>query len=63
MTLRIEAPHFVAGAVFDTHRRVCSEAAPIIRYMIGWSPERTITYVKRKNWRFQWISPRTACSS
>lgn len=36
--VRIEAPHFVAGIVFDRRRVV--EAAPIVRYMRGWLAER-----------------------
>lgn len=49
MTLvRICSPHFVAG-ILVSRRRVI-EAAPIVRYMVGWSSERVIAYCKRKHW-------------
>jgi hypothetical protein len=53
MTLvRIEAPHFVAGIVFNG--QVCVEAAPIVRWCLG----------KRAHWlklRFErngWVAKR-----
>lgn len=43
MFLRIEAPHFVAGIDDEA-------AAPIIRYMLGWSEQRIFDYCRRKGW-------------
>ena len=45
---RIVAPHFVAGIVVHDGR--VTEAAPIVRYMVGWSPRRVLAYVDRKGW-------------
>lgn len=45
--VRVVAPHFVAG--FDTDGTV-REAAPILKYMIGWSDEKARNYIKRKGW-------------
>lgn len=50
MLARITAPHFCAGLVFDGNMRVI-EAAPILRYMIGWSAGRVIDYCSRKHWQ------------
>ena len=47
--LRIEAPHFVAGALFTRGR--CVDAAPILRWCVG-KPLLTITdYCKRRSWK------------
>lgn len=47
--IRIEAPHFVAGAVLD-ERGFVVRAAPIIRYMIGWPEIKVYNYCRRKSW-------------
>ena len=50
MTLvRIEAPHFVAGALLEDGRVV--RAAPILRYVVGWDVVRLLEYAERKRWR------------
>lgn len=53
--LRIEAPHFVAGAVFNMDKRICIKAAPIVRWMLGHSPASAMAYLERKKWPFSWI--------
>jgi hypothetical protein len=52
--LQITAPHFCAGAVFHVHNGawVCSQAAPILRYMVGWDSARVKSYCDRKGWRY-----------
>lgn len=45
---RIVAPHFVCGIVINNGRVV--EAAPIVRYMLGWNPHRVLAYTLRKGW-------------
>lgn len=45
---RIEAPHFVAGIVARNGR--VAEAAPIVRYMVGWNGQRVADYCRRKRW-------------
>lgn len=50
MTLvRIVAPHFVAGLVLDDRDQVI-EAAPILRYMRGYTADALRAYVARKGW-------------
>lgn len=43
-TLRIIAPHFVAGVV------VGGRAAPILSYMQGWDRARILGYCRSKRW-------------
>lgn len=45
----IDAPHFFAGIVLDGG--VVIRAAPIVRYMYGWSRERVRGYCRHKGWR------------
>jgi hypothetical protein len=46
---QITAPYFVVGLVFNDG--YCTEAAPIIKYMIGWSKLRIADYTKGKSWQ------------
>ena len=48
--IRIIAPHFVAGIIPG------ERAAPILRYMMGWSEARIIAYCRTKGWAFQIIA-------
>lgn len=45
---RIVAPHFVAGG--EARDGICFNAAPIIRYMVGWNGQQVADYCKRKGW-------------
>ncbi len=56
--LRIEAPHFVAGAVWEKKgdHWNCIHAAPILSWMIGKSPESVVSYLKRKRYKYEWVS-------
>lgn len=58
MTLRVEAPHFCAGAVFQKqgNQWVCVEAAPIIAWMRKKKPRDIGAYLRYKRWKFQWIN-------
>lgn len=47
--LHIDAPHFCAGVILNRFGRVI-EAAPILRYMLGWSRSRVESYVHAKRW-------------
>lgn len=49
MLCTIEAPHFVCS--FDMRDDVVTDAAPIIRYMIGWSRDRVRGYAAKKGWQ------------
>lgn len=55
----VDAPHFYAGIVL--RGAVVAEAAPILRYMIGWDARRVKAYCDRKGWtvaRVATASPR-----
>jgi hypothetical protein len=46
--ITIDAPHFCAGIVLVDD--VVVDAAPIVRYMVGWSRSKVEAYTKKKNW-------------
>ena len=48
MTIRIEAPHFVAS--YDLHRGLID---PAIRWMRGWSLDHIKQYCLVKGWRYE----------
>jgi hypothetical protein len=47
--LIFDAPYFYAAVVLNGER--VSRAAPILKYMVGWSVYRAIDYAERKGWR------------
>jgi hypothetical protein len=49
--VQITAPHFCAGFIIEPRGDwYVTEAAPIIRYMVGWSTTRVSDYCRRKGW-------------
>lgn len=54
MLIRIVAPHFVAGLLVDNGRVVV--AAPILRYMIGWTGRQVGAYCAQKRWTWERLS-------
>ena len=48
--LTINSSYFNAGIVLD-ERAVCVAAAPIVKYMIGWSLTKVEDYCNRKNFQ------------
>ena len=46
MLVQVRAPHFTAACVLEN--AVCTEAAPILAYMIGWAAPDIRAYIKRK---------------
>lgn len=52
MLMRVVAPHFVAGVVFDgeTVASRVVRAAPIVHYMQGWTAARVMAYCRTKKW-------------
>jgi hypothetical protein len=48
----INAPHFNAGIMVDDKFTVV-QAAPIIRYMIGWDLGDVMEYCEKRKWDFQ----------
>lgn len=57
MMLRIRAPSFVAGLVLSTpgEHEIVTEAAPILKYMRGWSKERVEQYCQQRRWTLEAI--------
>lgn len=51
VTLRIVAPHFVAGV--DLVDGIVLSGAPILKYMVGWSRVRVETYCQTKRWTYE----------
>lgn len=51
--IQIITPHFVAGLVARNGKVI--EAAPIIRYMRGWTGQRVADYCKEKGWTWNKI--------
>ncbi len=56
--LRVTAPHFCAGAVWQRDgdgEWTCTEAAPILRWMLGKTPTYVQQYLGRKGWDYDWV--------
>jgi hypothetical protein len=55
--LRVVAPHFVAGAVWEKHSDEwrCTHAAPILRWMIGKPPGHVLDVLLRKGYEWKWL--------
>lgn len=58
--LRVEAPHFVAGATFAKDPRghwrcIREETAPILRWMSGRTPRFIGEWLRRKGYPFLWM--------
>jgi hypothetical protein len=55
--LRIEAPHFVAGAVFVKHGSEwrCEYAAPILKWMVGKEPAWIKSRLESLKYRYMWL--------
>ena len=53
--LRVVAPHFVAGALVNDQTGVVVEAAPILRYTIGWTGRNLRAYACRKGWSASYV--------
>jgi len=51
MLIRIEAPHFVAGIIYN--ESWTSECAPIVSYMRDWNLNEIEGYCKKKGWKFK----------
>lgn len=51
----IEAPHFFVGIVLRNNRVI--EAAPIVKYMKGWTRAQVRDYCVKKDWEVSiiWI--------
>ena len=61
---RVEAPHFVAGALLDVVVRDNGaigadvvKAAPILKYTLGWSFGRLKNYCRKRQWTMTVLPP------
>jgi hypothetical protein len=50
MLIRIVSSYFVAGIVIKDG--FCDEAAPIVKYMLGWNHRACVLYIERKHWSY-----------
>lgn len=48
MLVQITAPHMCSGIILEDD--VVTEAAPIVRYMVGWNRDRVRDYCRQKGW-------------
>jgi len=48
---KVNAPHFCAG--LEIHDVMVYNAAPILKYMIGWTADRVRRYCQSKGWTFE----------
>jgi hypothetical protein len=53
--VRIDAPHFCAGVVISGG--VVTRAAPILKYMFGWTGARVGVYAIGKGWTVDYKLP------
>lgn len=52
---QITAPGFTAGIVIRRESASVVLAAPIVRYMLGWSEARVKGYCQTRGWKFKEI--------
>lgn len=50
---QIRAPHFTAG--LEVSCGIVTRAAPIVKYMMYWTPERVLSYCRKRQWLCNWI--------
>lgn len=55
--LRVEAPHYVAGAIWRRTENAweCVRAAPIIKWMVGKTPQQVASYLRTKGYKWEWL--------
>ena len=58
--IRVVAPHFVAGLVFESDARGarCTEAAPILRWCRGRTRASVEGYLRLKKWSWEVVRTR-----
>jgi hypothetical protein len=56
--LRVEAPHFVAGATWELGPCgwlcIAEDTAPILRWMSGKTAEEVFDWLKKKRYQYSW---------
>lgn len=56
MLAQVTARHLCAGIILASDRVV--EAAPILRYMTGWTRDRVRSYCAGKGWTVRVVTPK-----
>jgi hypothetical protein len=51
MLVRVIAPHFAAGIVYNETTDRCTEAAPILHWCVGLSGDELRAEVAKRGWR------------
>jgi hypothetical protein len=51
MLVQVSGPTFCAGLVLEDNRVV--EAAPILRFTLGWHRHKLVTYFRRRGYRIK----------
>jgi hypothetical protein len=51
--IRVESKYFVGGCIVNRSGRV-EAAAPIMKYMEGWTISHVYEYCKKKGWGFEY---------
>lgn len=52
---QITGDHFCAGVELSENQHRVESAAPIVKYMIGWTRQRLVTYCQTKGWKLDWM--------
>lgn len=55
MLVRVVAPHFVAGYEVSAYGTIWN-AAPILKYVVGWEHFRALNYFDRKGWKYEFVA-------
>ena len=55
--LRVEGPHFVAGAIWGKEDQtwLCFHAAPILRWMVGKTADEVKHLRGKPGWNLEWL--------
>lgn len=56
--IRIEAPYFVAGLVYNEETKKARRWAPILSYMSNWSLDDIRAYCKKRDWKLEELDGR-----
>lgn len=54
MLAQITSSYFCVGIILE--EGVCTEAAPIVKYMINWNRDKIRDYCNKKEWRIKIVN-------
>jgi hypothetical protein len=58
-TIVIDSGHYVARAVFSDKTGLCTDSAPIIKWMVGRTIDSIIRYIENKGYKYTVLSDPT----